>query len=150
MIVQAEVTIKAPIPSVWAAMTGIEKLGETIRGVQEIEIIERPTDGLVGLRWRETRILFGRPAAVEKWITEAKENSFYTTQAEEGGFVFLTTHRLSRESESTILTGIHETIPQGFTSRIKALPLVFFKGAIKKMILEDLNDIKSAIEIRNE
>jgi hypothetical protein len=83
---------------------------------------------------------------VEKWITEAVENEFYRTRAEDSGFVFLTTLRISEGSGGFTLTSSHETRPQGFIARLKALPMVFFKGVIKKAILQDLFDIKSAVE----
>ena len=146
MIVEAHVTIRGPKAAVWAAITHIEKTAEIIRSIETIEVVERPADGLVGLTWRETRMLFGKPTTVEKSITDAKENVFFTTRAQEGGFVFLTTHRISEADGGVTLTGIHETQPQGFAARLKSLPMVFFKGVIKKAIVQDLNDIKSAVE----
>ncbi|MBM9500856.1 SRPBCC family protein [Leptospira sp. 201903071] len=146
MIVEVQVTINAPITKVWATMTNIENTAGIISGIQRIEVVERPAGGLVGFKWRETRMLFGKPATIEKWITEAKENVFYTTRAEDGGFVFLTTHLISMGSAGITLKGIHQTLPQGFAARLKALPLVLFKTTIKKAIMQDLNDIKSAVE----
>ncbi len=146
MIVEAQVTITGSKAAIWAAMTNITNAAEIISGIEKIEVVEKPASGLVGLKWRETRMLFGKPTAVEKWITEAKENAFYTTRAEDSGFVFLTTNRISESGGVATLTGIHETKPQGFVASLKALPMVFFKGMIKKAILRDLNDIKKAVE----
>ncbi len=146
MIVEAQVTIKGSKAAVWTAMTNIEHAAKIISGIQKIEMVERPPNGLVGLKWKETRMLFGEPATVEKWITEAQENSFYSTRAEDAGFVFLTTNRISEGSDGVTLTGIHETQPVGLAARMKALPMVFFKGTIKKAIEKDLNDIKAAVE----
>src|SRR5262249_39847379 len=105
-----------------------------------------PANGLVGLKWRETRILFGKPAAVEKWITEAAENEFYKTRAEDSGFVFLTTMRISESSGGISLISSHETKPQGIIARLKSMTMFLFKGIIKKAVLQDLNDIKAAVE----
>lgn len=146
MIVEAQVTINGSKAAVWAVMTDIENAAEIISGIKKIEILEKPAGGLVGLRWRETRILFGDEATVEKWFTEVAQNEFYKTKAEDSGFVFLTTMRLSESSAGVTLTSCHETRPQGIVARLKALPMVLFKGMIKKAILEDLNDIKTAIE----
>jgi len=148
MIVEAQVTITASKAAVWAAMTNIASAAEIISGIEKIEVVEKPANGLVGLKWRETRMLFGKPATVEKWITEAKENEFYKTRAEDSGFVFLTTNRISESSGGITLTGIHETQPQGFIARLKSTPMFLFKGMIKKAILQDLNDIKKAVEQR--
>jgi polyketide cyclase/dehydrase/lipid transport protein len=146
MTVEASITINASTAAVWAATTDIANFAQLLSGVEEIEVVEKPATGLVGLRWRETRMLFGKPATVEKWITEAKENDHYKTRALDDGFVFLTTNRISESGDAVTLTGIHETRPQGFAARLKALPMVFFKGVIKKAILQDLNDIKAAVE----
>lgn len=146
MTVEAHVTINGSKAAVWAATTDIVNLAQLLSGVEKIEVVEKPATGLVGLKWKETRKLFGESATVEKWITEAKENEFYTTRAEQDGFVFITTNRISGSDGSVVLTGIHETQPQGFAARVKSLPVVFFKGVIKKAILQDLNDIKAAIE----
>jgi hypothetical protein len=148
MIVEAQVTINGSKAAIWAAMTNIEKAAEIISGIKKIEVVDKPASRLVGLKWRETRILFGKPATVEKWITDAAENEFYKTRAEDGGFLFLTTNRISENGGGIALIGIHETKPQGFVATLKSLPMVFFKGVIKKAILQDLNDIKSAVEQR--
>lgn len=146
MMVEASITIHTSQAAVWAAATDIARFEELLSGVKKIEIIERPATGLVGLKWKETRMLFGKPATVEKWITEEKEKDYYTTRAEQDGFVFITTNRVSGSDGAVVLTGIHETQPQGFVAKLKALPMVFFKGVIKKAILQDLDDIKAAVE----
>src|SRR5262245_54124023 len=85
MIVEAQVTINGSKAAIWDAITNIENASEAIRGIDRIEVLEKPAHGLVGLKWRETRTLFGKPAAVEKWITDAAENEFYKTKAESHG-----------------------------------------------------------------
>src|SRR6266478_4993619 len=95
MIVEARVTINGSKAAIWAAITNIENASETISGIEKIEVLEKPANGLVGLKWRETRMLFGKPATVEKWITDAAENEFYRTRAEDSGFIFLTTKSIS-------------------------------------------------------
>jgi len=146
MLVEAQVTINGSKSATWAAITDIENAAKTISGIEKIEVLEKPANGLVGLRWRETRMLFGKPATVEKWITDAAENEFYKTRAEDKGFVFLSTIRISESSGGITLTSSHETKPQGIVARLKALPMFLFKGVIKKALLQDLNDIKSAVE----
>jgi hypothetical protein len=146
MLVEAQVTINGSKAAIWAAITNIENASTIISGIKSIEVVEKPASGLVGLKWRETRMLFGKPATVEKWIIEAAENEFYRTRAEDGGFVFLTTMRISESGGGIALISSHETKPQGFVAQLKSMPMVLFKGVIKKAILQDLNDIKSTVE----
>lgn len=146
MTVEAHLTINASKAAVWDATTDIARFAELLSGVEKIEVIEKPATGLVGLKWKETRILFGKPATVEKWITEVKENEFYTTRAEQDGLVFITTNRISGSDGHVVLTGIHETQPQGFAAKLKSLPMAFFNGVIRKAILQDLKNVKKAVE----
>ena len=147
MIVEAQVTINGSKAAIWAAITNIENAADTINGIEKIEVLEKPANGLVGLKWRETRMLFGKPATVEKWITDAAENEFYKTRAEDGGFVFLTTKSLSQSSGGITLTECHDSKPQTIVAKLMSVPMLFlFKGVVKKALLQDLNDIKAAVE----
>ena len=147
MLVEAQITIDASRAAVWAAITDIENASEIISGIEKIEVLEKPANGLVGLKWRETRMLFGKPATVEKWITDAAENEFYKTKAEDGGFVFLTTKSLSESRGGITLTESHDSRPQGLAAKLMSVPmLLLFKGVVKKALLQDLKDIKAAVE----
>ena len=109
MIVEAQVTINGSKAAIWAAITNIENASETISGILKTEVLEKPANGLVGLRWRETRMLFRKPATAEKWITDAAENAFYKTRAEDNGFVFLSTMSISESSSGIMLTSCGPT-----------------------------------------
>ena len=147
MIVEAEVTISGSRVAVWAAITNIENASETISGIENIEVLEKPANGLVGLKWRETRMLFGKPATVDKCITDAAENEFYNTRAESDGSVFLSTMTISESGGGITLSSVHDSRPQGMVARLLSIPVGFlFKGVAKKALLQDLNDIKAAAE----
>lgn len=147
MIVEVAVTINASRPAVWAAMTDIENSADFISGIESIEILERPQHGLVGLEWRETRMLFGKPATADKRITDALDDEYYKTTAESDGFVFLSTNSISGSDGHITLTSAHESIPQSIVARLWSVPMMFlFRGVMKKALLQDLNDIRAAVE----
>jgi hypothetical protein len=147
VIVEVQVTINGSKAAIWAAITDIENASEIISGIENIEVLEKPANGLVGLKWRETRMLFGKPATAEKWITDAAENEFYKTRAESDGFVFLSTTSISESIGGLTLTSSHDSQPQSIVARLMSIPMGFlFKGVAEKALLQDLNDIKSAIE----
>ena len=146
MLVQAQVAINGTKAAVWSVITDIERAAEIMSGIEQVEVLERPGEGLVGLKWRETRILFGKPASAEKWITEAVENEFYDTRAVDMGFVFLSRLAISGAGGSTTLTSSHDSLPQGLWARLRSMPMFLFKGVIRKALLQDLNDIKAAVE----
>src|SRR5262247_289949 len=129
MLVEVQVTINGSKAAIWAAITNIEKASEVISGIENIEVLEKPANGLVGLRWRETRMLFGRLATVEKWITDAGENEFYKTRAESDGSVFTSTTSLSESNGGITLTSSHESRPDGVVARLLSIPMLFlFQG----------------------
>ncbi len=147
MLVETQVTINGSKAAIWAAITDIENAAETISGIEKIEVIEKPANGIVGLKWQETRMLFGKAATAEKCITDAVENEFYKTRAEDNGFVFISTMRISESGGGITLTSVHESKPQGIVARLMSVPMgIFFKGVAKKALQQDLNDIKSAVE----
>jgi hypothetical protein len=146
MIVEAQVTIPGSRTAAWAAISDIAQAADIIRGIEKIEILEQPARGLVGLKWRETRLLFGKPESVDKWITAAVEGESYETRAEIPGFVFITSMRLSESAGAIKLASTHETRPQGLLAQLQSIPMrLFFKGVIRKAILRDLDDIKAAV-----
>ena len=50
-------------------------------------------------------------------------------------------------SGGVTLTSAHDSQPQSIGARIMSIPMgLFFKGAIKKAVLQDLTDIKGAVE----
>ena len=147
MLVEAQVTINASRAAIWAVMADIANAAQTCGGIEKIEILEKPAQGIVGLKWRETRILFGKPASADKRITEAVEGEFYKTQAEDGGFVFVSTMRLSDGPGGVTLTTLHDSLPQTFAARVMSIPMgLFFKGVARKALMQDLNDIKAVAE----
>ncbi len=147
MLVEVQVTINGSRAAIWAAITDIENASGTISGIEKIEVLEKPAHGLVGLKWRETRMLFGKPATADKWITDAAENEFYRTRAESHGFVFLSTMSISEGSGGMTVTSSHDSQPQSIMARIQSIPMgLLFKGVARKALLQDLNDLKAAIE----
>lgn len=147
MLVEVSVEIKASKDAVWVTMTDFENAAAFISGIEMIETLETPTNGLVGLKWRETRMLFGKPATADKWITEAVEGEFYKTRAESDGFIFLSTMRLSENNDGVTLTSVHDSQPQTFGAKVMSVPMsLLFKGVARKALRQDLIDIKLEAE----
>ena len=147
MLVESQIQIAGTKAAVWKIITDIRNMAGFIQEVMKTEILHEPDTGLNGLRWRETRLYFGKPSSIEKWITAAEENTSYTTRAELNGFIFTTTMTITDNDKGIVLKSTHETTAAGFMAKIKSLPMIFFKGMLQKAILKDLNDIKTAVEL---
>lgn len=73
MRIEEHIQIAASRERVWRVIADIDGAAERIRGIESIQVLERPASGLVGLKWRETRTLFGKTASEVMWIIEAVE-----------------------------------------------------------------------------
>ncbi|MFT7487150.1 MAG: hypothetical protein ACI9F9_003009 [Candidatus Paceibacteria bacterium] len=147
MIVEAQVCINGSKQAIWAAITDIENAAKVISGIEAVEVLERPESGWVGVKWRETRTMFGKQATEVMWVTEAVENEFYTTRAESHGFVYLSTVSMVEQAGGFALVRTHVSKPQGFVAKLMSLPMgLAFRGVMKKCLMQDLNDIKAAVE----
>lgn len=147
MRVTVETEIGAPLMDVWRVVTDIENAAATIKAIQKIEVLERPQSGVAGLKWRETRTMFGKAATEVMWVTEAVEGSHYLTRAESHGSVYKTRVALEDRRGKTGLVMTFEGEPQSLGAKIMwGLTGFLFKGATRKALAKDLADIKAALE----
>ena len=147
MVIAVQVTIEGSKEEVWNVITDIENSHNTIAGIEKVEILEKPTDGLVGLKWQETRTLFGKTATEIMWITDAKENESYKTRAESHGAVYITSLVISEQDNRTRLTMEFDGVPQTLSAKLASATMGrFFRNATKNALMQDLVDIKAAVE----
>lgn len=144
---KATVSINAPKEKVWEVITNIENAAESISGIEEVEILEKPESGLVGLKWKETRIMFGKTATEVMWITEAVENDYYKTRAESHGSIYTSTISVEEKEGVSILSMEFGAKMVTLGAKIMGtLMMPFFKGATRKALQKDLDDIKARVE----
>lgn len=147
MKVSADIDISADNSRVWETITDIAASPDFISEIKELEILHRPHTGLVGLKWRETREMFGRDSSETMWISEAEAPRFYRTRAESHGSVYLSTLSLVELNGTTRLTMSFEGQPRSLAAKALSLLLgPMIKGATRKALLRDLEDIKRHIE----
>jgi hypothetical protein len=73
MKIKVEVPIRGTNEDIWKVITDIENSAVNITGIEKVEIHINPGENLVGLKWTETRTLFGKTATETMWITEAEK-----------------------------------------------------------------------------
>lgn len=138
--------INAPRERVWSIVTDIDSWVDTISGIDAVEVLNRPASGVVELKWRETRVLFGKEAVETMWITAAEENHWYETRAENHGAVYATRISLDDLQGKTRLTMAFSSRPTTFVARLMSFMGYLFRGTMQKMIKQDLADIRQAAE----
>ncbi|OEK04425.1 SRPBCC family protein [Roseivirga misakiensis] len=145
----AQILINAPKEKIWPVITNIEEAKSRISAIQDIEVLEKPNEGLIGLKWRETRIMFGKSAMETMWITHAEENHYYQTRAESHGSIYISKLMLEEAQENgTILKMSFNGQPQTFMAKLMTKVMgPLFKKATLKAINQDLIDIKASCEV---
>ena len=143
--VQAE--INSSKEKVWQTITNFENSVNIIKGIEKIEILEKPENGIIGLKWKETRTMFGKTAVETMWITDAKENEYYETRAESHGAIYKSRIAIKEQDNKSILTMDFGGEAVSLVAKIFSTILGFmFVGATRKAIQQDLNDIKISLE----
>jgi len=147
MVLQAEVVINAPREDVWKVITDIKNSADFLSGIEEIEVLENPKDGLVGFKWEETRTMFGQTATEIMWITDAEINKYYTTRAERPNVVYISGLALEDLDGSTKLSMQFDAEISSIWMKIfSAITGLFFNKATRDAIQQDLDDIKKYVE----
>lgn len=150
MNVSVSVYINASKEDVWKVISDIPNSNKVISGIEEIKVIDLPESGLLGLKWQETRTLFGKTATEIMWITEVVENEYYNTRAESHGAIYESTISIHQNEGQTNLTMDFGGKPVKLGAKImSALMGWMFKGATIKALQQDLNDIKTFVEQQN-
>lgn len=147
MKVKAQIRINAPKEIIWGVITDIEHSDNNISGIKKIEILERPKAGNVGLKWRESREMFGKEATEDMWITEEKVNSYYQTRAESHGSVYISRLSIDEKTDHCMLT--MEFKGESNTLGAKVGNFIFsgmLKKSTEKALFVDLEDIKKVAE----
>lgn len=147
MKVTVDIEISKSKECVWAAITDIENSSNMISSIIDLEVINKPADNIVGLKWKETRRMFGKEASEIMWITESVENEYYCTRGESHGSVYITKLSVSELGDHTLLTMSFTGEAQTLIVRYISMLMGFFiKSSLKKELLKDLNDIKEFVE----
>ncbi|WP_296667247.1 SRPBCC family protein [Demequina sp.] len=148
--VSVEREIAADVARVWGVITDLDYATEVMSAIVAIERVEG--DGYeVGVRWRETRRMWGREETEEMWVTAVDEPRSTTVRSESRGTVYVTEFTLEPTD-----TGTHikvdfsaETPEPGPAQRIGWL--VFGRAGMKatqKALEKDLEDIAAVTEER--
>ena len=144
------VEIEKPLEDVWKTITDFKNCSNFIESIVKLEIIDEPKDTLIGFKWKETRVMFGKEATETMWITDYVENEYYQTRAESHGSIYLSKLSIERVEKHTKLTMSFSSEAQTFFVKIFSLAMGFvIKGSMKKALTKDLNDIKTHVESKN-
>lgn len=151
MNVTEDILINNSKDTVWKVITDIDNCENVIASIIKINILKKPQSELVGLKWEETREMFGKEATETMWVTDAVIGEYYATRAESHGSVYLSKLSVKEKEGKTILTMSFTGIPQSIVARMLSFLMApFIKSSIIKALRKDLRDIREFIEKNNK
>lgn len=135
--------IKAPIESVFEAVSSIDKFSTIVPHIVSVEFLTDSRTG-VGTRFRETRQMGKRQASTELEVTEYAPNERVRMVSDQGGTIWdsvFTTR--AAEDGSVLLTLEMDARAYKFAAKLFN-PLI--AGMVRKAIEKDMDCVKSYCE----
>ena len=146
MLIQTDITINAPIDRVFEVFSDLEKATERIDGIVAIEILEGPAQMAVGTKWKETRIMFGKEATEEMYVTEVNRNRNYVVEAENHGMKYRTEYTFTETPDGVQVKLVFGGEPVNMFARLMDLFTRFMSKTVEDMLHQDMLDLKKVCE----
>jgi uncharacterized protein YndB with AHSA1/START domain len=145
--VTVENYIAAPLEWAFEAFTDVEHAPDYVSSVRKIEMT---TSGgfRLGTRWRETREIMGRIVTEEMEITAFERNHTYTITNGSHGTRMDTQFSFEPSNAGTKVSVEFTLDPQSFSARVLSPIGWALAGKIREAIVDDLEGLKRAAEIR--
>ncbi len=150
MAVSASTEIKARREDVWRIISDIDSAKHNITAILDVEVLERApaADSVLGLKWTETRKMFGKEAKETMTVVAEKPGYWYETRAQNHGTVYTSKMEIQEtdtpHSCTLLMSFDHQPLSLG--ARLMSVFSFLFEGSIKKAFAQDLADIKRVAE----
>lgn len=145
LIVHSDIACRAQ--RVFEVVADVEHCVGRLPAIKSIEIVSDARHGL-GMRWRETRTLFGRDATATLEITEFRPPLEYVVASEEGGFTYRTVIRvIATGSDTCRLEREFFTTAHTIIARVMGMTLMpLMTKMMVGLLQEELDALKSYCE----
>jgi carbon monoxide dehydrogenase subunit G len=150
--IESSVEVAAPTAVVWRVVTDIENAAKHIPAIRSIEILPGPRSG-PGLRWRETRMMFGRTATETMEIAEWKppfshaSGGRYVATATNHGTFYRSEVRVDPSGTGSRVTFTFEATGRTIIARfMTGLMMPLMNRAVVTALSADLRAIKAHCE----
>lgn len=138
--------VAAPPERTFAVFTDLRGAVERLSGITSLDVL---TDGEVGAgtRWRETRVMFGKEATEEMWITSFDPPRGYAVEADSHGSRYRTDFTFAPAGDGTDVTMTFVAEPHSFTAKLLSpLMKLMMKGSVEKALGKDMRELAEAAE----
>ncbi|WP_084076951.1 SRPBCC family protein [Demequina sp. NBRC 110057] len=142
--------ILAAPEAVWRVITDLDAAAKVMRKIVSVERVEG--EGYAeGVRWRETRRMFGKDETEEMWVAAVDEPRSTTVRSRAGGALYTTVFTLEPSDLGVTLDVSFSAATEDPGLGQRLMLAVFGKTAMKatkKALAEDLDDIAKVAEGR--
>lgn len=138
--------VAAPIDRVFAVFTDFARAPEYVTAIRRLEILD---DAAVraGMRFRETRVLYGRQATEELELTVFEPPTRYVVEARSHGAHFLSEFRFAAlDARTTRVTVRFEATPITFLARLFGFLSGLMMKGVREALEGDVADLKRVAE----
>lgn len=147
MKMEEKVEVAASAEEIWEVITDIEGSQDRQSAINKVEILEKPSEGIIGLKWRETRTLMGKKAEETMWVIDSKPKQYYETEARNHGMIYKSRMFIEDHGDHCQLGMSFQAEPQSIGAKIMGgITSVFMKASMRKLVRKDLEELKAAIE----
>jgi carbon monoxide dehydrogenase subunit G len=146
--VRAQRDIIAEPGDVWAVLTDLERFEKVLTAVDKVERVSGEGFG-PGVRWRETRRMFGKSSTEEMWVAEMDAPQRMLVRADSKNTVYETAFELTPTGLGTRLTVTFGARTDDASAGQKFAWALFGPmgaKATKSALEQDLADIANAVE----
>ncbi len=137
--------VAAPREQVFAVAIDFANAASFIQAIDKIEMLTEGPVG-VGTRFRETRVVFGRPATEEMTLTGFDPPRSYTLGAESHGAHYETVFTFTEKGCGTEIEMRFGVTPLSFMAKVMGLLMRPMMKKMLAMCAKDLEDIARAAE----
>ena len=147
MRVNATQPIRAPLARVFEVFTDVERCAGRIKGIKKAEILSEARSGK-GLRWRETRSMFGKDADADKEITALDAPRSFRVESRVDGTNYVSTFAFAEGADagSTVVTWTHHSEALTLGAKLGSPILFLFQGTMRSFMKKDLADLAEFLE----
>lgn len=156
-VIHLDRQIYATPDQVWNVLTDIEHAADTIRSIQNVQLLEGNGHFDVGTRWREDRTLMGHRGSEELEVVEVQKPSHFAVRTKRDRDTITMTYTLTplgQGSTRLSLTLVDDMKARGVGSVLAwTLWGEVSMHSTRRMLTHDLDDIANAAEnvaIRSE
>ena len=140
------VDVNAPAEATWAAASDIENAAGRIPAITRLEVLPGPRSG-VGMRWRETRVMFGREATETMEIAQWSPPRSYVATACSHGCEYRSTVSVTPTGAGCTLSIRFEGRPLTVVAKVMSVLMAPLAGrAVRNALIQDLQAIKRFTE----